>query len=341
MGMPGRAVTDNGSHARPTIIEVARAAGVSPATVSRVLSGTVPVSADLTARVRQAVDHSGYRPNPIAQGLLRGTTHSVGVVVPDLTNPYFAEVLKGVTMAAGRHGFRTIVSDTDEEPAAETDLALELAHWADGVVLCSPRMSERSLALLARQLPRLVLVNRILRGRPLPTVVVDFRAGVVALCDHLRALGHQHVVYLRGPHRAWSERERQRGLRDASARGLQVTQLSCGSTAADGYRMAPEATQTGATAIVAFSDHVALGTLTRLRELGIRVPEDMSLTGFDDIQFSQLTTPPLTTVRIVKTELGRFAWERLEESKGIVANQRSVVIHPELVARGSTAAPRR
>lgn len=338
--MPPRRVTSGNGRSRPTIIQVAQAAGVSPATVSRVLSGAVPVSPDLTARVRQAVDHSGYRPNPIAQGLLRGTTHSVGVVVPDLTNPYFAEVLKGVTAAASEHGYRTIVSDADEEPTAEADLALELAHWADGVVLCSPRMSDRSLTRLSRQLPRLVIVNRIVRGRRLPTVVVDFHAGMAALCEHLRSLGHRRLVYLCGPRHAWSERERQRGLRDAEGSGLQISQLPCGSTAEDGYRVAADASRVGATAIVAFSDHVAFGTLTRLRELGIRVPEDLSLTGFDDVQFSQLTSPPLTTVRIVKTQLGRLAWEQFEDGNSPRARRQSTILHPELVARGSTGPPK-
>ncbi|MCQ0019376.1 LacI family transcriptional regulator [Actinomadura madurae] len=161
---------------------MAREAAVSPATVSRVLSGAKAVSADLERRVRAAVERLGYRPNPAAQGLLRGATHTIGMVVPDLSNPYFAEVLKGVTAAAEAADFRTLVSDTGENAGAEYAAALELSRWTDGVVLSSPRMTDEDLAALADRAPRLVCVNRLLPGRNVPAVVVDFEAGMAALC---------------------------------------------------------------------------------------------------------------------------------------------------------------
>lgn len=327
---------------RATIIDVAREAAVSPATVSRVLTGTKPVSADLEQRVRDAVNRLGYRPNPAAQGLLRGATHAVGVVVPDIGNPYFAEVLKGVTNAAEGSNFRTLVADTGEKAAAERDAALELSRWVDGVVLCSPRMTQWELSELARAVPHLVCVNRLGRGDQVPAVVVDFEAGVAAICRHLRELGHRRVAYLRGPARAWSERVRQRALRAASGSDFEVVQVPCGSSSADGHRAADAALATKATAVMAFSDYVALGVLARFDELGILVPRDVSLTGFDDIALSRLLHPRLTTVKVRQQDLGRRAWDLFVatgDTGGIGEADRIVTVSAELITRGSTAPP--
>jgi LacI family transcriptional regulator len=323
-----------GRPSRATINDVAREAAVSPATVSRVLTGTKAVSADLERRVRAAVERLGYRPNPAAQGLLRGATHTIGMVVPDLGNPYFAEVLKGVTTAAEAADFRTLVSDTGENPEAEYAAALELSRWTDGVVLCSPRMPDGDLSALSGRTPRLVCVNRLGGGRAVPAVVVDFEAGVASLCRHLRELGHRRVAYLRGPPHAWSERARQRALGTAAGPGFDVVQVPCGSGDMDGYRAADAALATRATAVLAFSDHVALGVLARLDELGVGVPDEVSLTGFDDTSLSRLVTPRLTTVRVRKQDLGRRAWELLTAPGHDV-----VTIAPELVVRASTAPP--
>ena len=339
----GRARTGAGAQpSRATIIDVAREAAVSPATVSRVLTGTKPVSADLEQRVRAAVNQLGYRPNPAAQGLLRGATCTVGVVVPDIGNPYFAEVLKGVTNAAEESDFRTLVADTGEKAGAEHDAALELSRWADGVVLCSPRMTQPELAKLARALPHLVCVNRLGRDGRIPAVVVDFEAGVTAICAHLRELGHRRIAYLRGPARAWSERARQRAVRAASGPDFEVVQVPCGSSSADGHRNADAAIATRATAVMAFSDYVALGVLARFDELGVSVPGDVSVTGFDDIALSRLLRPRLTTVRVRKQDVGRRAWELFVAARhtgDIDVAGRVVTVTGELIVRGSTAPP--
>ncbi len=320
---------------RATIIEVARAAEVSPATVSRVLTGTKPVSADLERRVRAAVERLGYRPNPAAQGLLRGTTHTVGVIVPDLSNPYFAEVLKGVTDAAEHADFRTLVADTGEKPGSEYGTALELSRWADGVVLCSPRMPDRELAALVKAVPKLVCVNRLPQAAP--AVVVDFEAGIRVLCAHLRELGHRRVAYLRGPAKAWSERARQQALKAEQGPDFEVVQVPCGSDSLDGHRAIDAALDSGATAVLAFSDYVALGALSRLAELGVSVPTEISLVGFDDIALSQVVTPRLTTVRVRQQALGRHAWNLLFDPEDPAAVERVV---PRLVVRASTGPPK-
>lgn len=323
---------------RVTIIDVAREASVSPATVSRVLNGAKPVSGSLADRVRTAVDRLGYRPNPAAQGLLRGRSHVVGVVVPDLSNPYFAEVLKGVTAAAEGYDRRTLVADTDEHEREERRVTRELARWVDGVILCSPRMSDASLREIAAEVPDLVCINRILRDPPVAAVVVDFRDGMRAICNHLLELGHRRVAYLQGPRHAWSERERQRALRTAGRRGLDVAQVPCGSTTLDGYHATDTALASGPSAIIAFSDYVAFGVLSRLTELGVSVPDDVSVTGFDDIPLSGVLSPRLTTVTVRKPLLGQLAWQQLQDAAG-GAPGTAVTVTPSLVVRGSTGRP--
>ncbi|MFE9201229.1 LacI family DNA-binding transcriptional regulator [Micromonospora sp. NPDC007230] len=331
--------TPRSSPTRSTIHDVARLAQVSTATVSRVLTGAKPVSADLAQRVRDAAAHLDYRPNPAAQVLLSGRSHTVGVVVPDLANPYFAEVLKGATPAAAERGWRTLVADTDEDPEVEYRAATELGRWVDGVMLCSPRMSTPRLRELATKLPALVLVNRLVRHPSVAAVLVDYHQGMTQLCAHLASLGHRRLVYLQGPPHAWSDGQRRRALRTAAGRGLDVVQIPCGSTAPDGHRMAEEALGHKPTAIVAFNDYVALGVLSRLTELGVTVPDDVSVTGFDDIPLSALTPPGLTTVAVPKRTVGRLAWQRLA-TEGTGPSTTATRVPVELAVRGSTAPPR-
>ena len=329
--------TDGARRPRATIVEVAQAAGVSPATVSRVLSGAKPVSADVAARVQDAVARMGYRPNPAAQGLLRGTSHSVGVVVPDLANPYFAEVLKGVTEAAEERGHRTLVTDAGEDPARESALAQELSRWADGVVLCSPRMPEARLEELVAQVPRVVVVNRVPHAGGAGSVSVDFRLGMLAVCRHLLELGHRRVVYLGGPRGAWSDAQRRSALDEAGRDGLEVEVVACGSSPSAGYEAVDAALAERPTAVLAFSDHVALGVLARLDELGVRVPQDLSVVGFDDVPLARLVRPRLTSVAVHKPGLGRLAWQLLEDPDA--GDGPPLLVPPELVARESTGPP--
>lgn len=285
-----------------------------------------------------AVEELGYRPNPAAQGLLRGASHTIAVVVPDLSNPYFAEVLKGVTEAAAERQYRTLVADTNEDAEQELDAAHELVRWVDGIVLCSPRMPTARLRRLVDSAPRMVLVNRVLPHGPAPAVTVDFASGMRAICRHLADLGHREVAYLSGPHAAWSETQRHRVLRRAAADGSHVHEIPCGSSSTAGYAAVDEALAVRPTALIAFSDYVALGALARLDELGVAVPDEVSLVGFDDLPFGELVRPRLTTVSVVTRHLGRFALEQLLNTGPSSAVS---TIPATLVVRESTAAPAR
>lgn len=319
-----------------TMKDVAAAAGVSLATVSRVLSGGRPGDDDIAVRVREAAAALDFRPNPSAQGLRRPVS-AIGVVVPDLANPYFAEVLKGVNGAAEAAGQRMLVADAHEDPAEEVRLVRDLIRWSAGIILCSPRMRARDLTDVAATVDRpFVTTNRPVPGRP--SVVIDFSVGMRAICRHLRDLGHEHVVYLGGPAQAWSDGERRRALRGEVRHGLRVDFVPGGAEIPDGHAATDAALATGATAIVTFSDFVAMGVLMRAAELGLRIPEDLSVTGFDDIPVGRIAGPGLTTASVSKTELGRCAHELLSSPEP----DRRVKMRPSLVVRGSTGpAPRR
>jgi DNA-binding LacI/PurR family transcriptional regulator len=299
---------------RVTISDVSTAAGVSAATVSRVLNGTARVDSSLTDRVHEAVASLGYRPNAAAQGLARGEWGTIGVLVPDLANPYFPDVLKAVSAVARSHGRRMMVMESDEDPAVEHDLVEDLMRCCDGVLLCSPRMPRAELAELAGRKHPMVLFNRIVPGLAVPSISVDFHGGMTQVCGHLAQLGHRRAAYLSGPSASWANAERVRAFEAARAFGLEVEVVECGATSEAGYD-AVSAVLAGSdvTAILGYNDLVALGALARMRELGVAVPSAYSVVGFDDISLERVAHSNLTTVSVPRDELGRRAGELLEQ----------------------------
>jgi LacI family transcriptional regulator len=323
-----------------TVSTVAVAAGVSIATVSRVMNGSTTVAPDMVQRVRAAAAELGYRPNAAAQGLARGRTGTLGVLLPDLANPYFHDVLKGVTAEAGRSGYRMLVANSEEDPDDELGLSQELLRQTDGLILCSPRMPRRDLLTLADGGRAVVCANRLAAGIGLPAVTIDAYAGMSGLCGHLARLGHRRVVYLRGPEHSWSSQERWRALDQAAAFGIDAVAIACGATMANGHAAVDAALGHDPTAIIAFNDIVAFGALARLRELRVGVPAQVSIAGFDDIPFAAYAAPAITTVRNPKELLGRRSWLLLAR---VLAGERGLepeVLPPQLVARDSTAAAR-
>ncbi len=286
----------------PTLRDVARAAGVSPSTVSRALTMPELVNPTTRARVRDAARALGYEPNRFARGLITGRTGNVGLIVPDLANPFFAAVAKGVQSAARAADFSVFVADTDEDAAAEPALVRALAKQVDGIVLCAPRSSDAALAELGDD-PPVVLLNR-----P-PGVTVDHADGMRQAVEHLAALGHRRVAYVAGPRTSWSDGERERGLRGAcDATGTALVHLGHVPPRFDGGVAAGDlALASGATAVLAYNDVVALGLLSRLAARGVAVPGRMSVVGFDDIGMAAMTHPALTTVAVPQHEAGRVA----------------------------------
>ncbi|MFE5335639.1 LacI family DNA-binding transcriptional regulator [Isoptericola sp. NPDC056573] len=329
--------------------DVAESAGVSVSTVSRALASTGRVSPATRDRVVAAAARLGYQPDPTARGLRMGRTHAIGLLVPDLENPYFASVTKGVQARARALGYAVFIVDSEEDATSETALVRELARRVDGVLLASPRSSDHDVLGLAGDVPT-VLVSREVGA--LPSVAVDDRDGVSQALRHLYVLGHRRVAVAAGPVSSWSSERRSDGLRRAaeSLDGLSLVELGAFSPYfSGGFAAADHVLAQDVTAVVAFNDLMALGMLGRFRERGVKVPDDVSVVGFDDVAVATLVSPALTTIRVPRTRLGRRAVDLLVGELGsedpparVDAGARpgpAVDRLPvELVVRGSTGA---
>ncbi|WP_285107440.1 LacI family DNA-binding transcriptional regulator [Promicromonospora sp. MEB111] len=340
-----------------TVHDVARAAGVSISTVSRALTAPERVAAATRDRVTRAAAELGYRPNVAASGLRMGRTHAVGLLVPDLENPYFASVTKSVQARARAEGYEVFVADSDEDPDVEPELIGALAARTDGLLVASPRSGEAELrtalvgltAVLAnRELPAVAAEPRSGSGsggaaegegaaQEIPFVSVDDADGVAQIVGHLHALGHRSVGVAAGPASSWSGARRVAGLVDAAARwDLDLVRLGTFQPYfAGGTQAADHAVASGVTAVVAFNDLMALGILSRLRQRGVDVPGQMSVVGFDDVQLATLVSPALTTVHAPLARLGRRAVDLLlARLRG--GTPASVQLPVELTIRGSS-----
>ncbi|MGO9909279.1 MAG: LacI family DNA-binding transcriptional regulator [Solirubrobacteraceae bacterium] len=322
--------------------DVARAAGVSVATVSR--SFTVPdsVATATRARVLAIAAELDYEPNRAARGLITGRTGNVGVIVPDLGNPYFHAVLKGAQARARRADYAVFVADGQESATEEEALISAMCKQVDGIVLCSSRLPAAKLESLADP-PTVVLLNR--RSPERASVELDNADGMKQAIQHLAELGHRRCVFVSGPRRSWSNQQRQHGLRAAArAHGIEYEVL--GPVAPQfhsGAECAEQVLETGATAVLAYNDLVAVGILSRLAELGVRVHEQLSVVGFDDIPLAAMVTPPLTTVSLPTVQAGEAAVEvlldRLQNAGAAQPTARK--LPATLVVRGTTGPPPR
>lgn len=324
-----------------TIQVVAREAGVSVSTVSRALAAPEMVKEATRSHVLETAKRLGYRPNRAARGLITGRTGNLGVIVPDLSNPFFPTVLKGVQSRAREADYAVFLADCDENAMEEIALVQAMAKQVDGVILCSSRMSasqmERTVGTTT-----IVFINR--EVRDLPAVTLDAAGGMRQVIDHLAALGHRRIAYLSGPRASWSNRERRRGLRRAARHGVEVVELGPFAPRFEGGLQAADlALAKDVTAIIAYNDLMALGVMSRLSDRGISVPAQMSVLGFDDIPMAGMATPPLTTVAMQNERAGRAAVELLVSLLNVPGDsmgERRRELETQLIVRASTAAPR-
>jgi len=303
--------------ARPTIRDVALHAGVSVATVSYVLNGTRPVSTGRRERVRLAMADLGYEPNSAARGLKRRRAATIGLIVPDLRNQFFAELAAGIEAAAARRDVLLVLCSTNASAERE-DYYARLLHGrrVDGVIyLSGTGLPPASLIALSASEP-VVFVDERLPGVDVPFVGADNRSGARALMAHVLAQGHRRIGVVGGPEGLWTAEQRMAGYREAlAAAGLDPDALpavpgdyteATGAAAVDALLA-----RDGLTAVVAANDLMAVGAMLRLRERGLRVPADVSVAGFDDIPLARALTPALTTVRQPAHAMGVAAGEAL------------------------------
>ncbi|MFC8599982.1 DUF6807 family protein [Isoptericola sp. NPDC057191] len=296
-----------------TIADVATAAGVSRATVSRVMNGRSTVDPAIAARVQEAAIDLNYRPSNVARSLSLGRTTTVALVVPDLGNPVFQQILRGVTSAAAEDGYRVLVADAAEDPSEEAAIAREARMRCDALILVAPRMPGAALDALLPLVTPAAVINREVDHAGTPSLVIDYADATVQVVEHLVGLGHRRLAYLAGPRAATTDAARRAGL--AAARehhpDLEVVELAVGADLASGHAAAGPVLASRATAVVAYNDLVAFGLLAALNEAGVAVPADISVAGYDDIDLARYATPALTTVAVPQAELGRQAWREL------------------------------
>ena len=328
-----------GDRARPvTLLDVAREAGVAVSTASRALSNPGRVSRDTHDHVQAVARRLGYRPNRMAQALPSGRSHMLALLMPDITNPHNFGLIRGAEAQARAAGYTLILGHTQESADLERSNADRLESVVDGMILASSRLADDDLRELGAR-TRVVLFNRELAG--FPCVVTDAADGARQIVQHLAALGHRSIAYLGGPRNAWADAERWRALsRAARAAGIAVARhgpffptLEHGAAAADVGRAS------GATALVAFNDLLAIGVLQRLEQLGVRVPEEISVVGNDDIFGSDFCNPPLTTVTTPAEQAGRALIDLLLDARD-GGTERRVVLPTPLHVRDSSAPPR-
>lgn len=326
-----------------TVHDVARRAGVSISTVSRALAAPERVAPATRMRVLAAVGELGYRPNRAASGLRRGRTGAVGLLVPDIENPYFTAVTKGVGAEARARGCGLFAVDTAEHPDLEAEELRTLVAQTDGVLLASPRADDAEIRSVAAGVP-CVLMNRRITvdaagGPEIPSVTADERQGTWAAVEHLHALGHRKIAFVGGPRRSWSQVRRAAGMRRAVEifGDIEYTELGPYRPEVEGgYSAADVAYASGATAVLAFNDLVGAGLLLRLYERGIGVPGEISLVSFDDTYVARLAAPQLTSVGPDLHAMGSAALDLLLAIIRGKEHTGQVEVTPVLSVRGST-----
>jgi len=295
---------ESGRRRPVTLHDVAREAGVAVSTVSRALTDPGRVNVRTREHVQAVAGRLGYRPNRLAQALHTGRTGMLAVLVPDITNPHNFGLVRGAEAQARAAGSTLVIADTQGGPELEAAHLERLASSVDGFVLASSRLPDAQLRSLAERSP-VVLFNRRVEG--LASLVTDSADGSRQIVEHLLALGHRSLAYLAGPSAAWSDGERWRALSEhAAAAGARI--VRCGPfapTLDSGPAAADVGLATGATALIAFNDLLAIGVLRRLAERGVAVPGRVSVVGYDDIFGADFCSPPLTTVAGPVDEAGR------------------------------------
>jgi LacI family transcriptional regulator len=330
-----------------TIHDVASDAGVSPTTVSRYLNHRIELPPATSARIDAAIAKLDYRPNLLAKRLSTGKTEAVGLVTPEIREPFFAELASAFEDEADRHGYTVFMSSTRSDRDREI-ASLERLHdrHVDGLVLMTNTPDDGTLARLIGRRKNVVLLDEDIPGVNVPRLFVENTEGAQAATRHLIEAGHTRIAYIGGPRGLFSVVERHEGFRTAMAEaGIPVRQeyVSLGGFDPELARAAtlkfldlPEPP----TAIFASSDYLAIGALMGLREAGISIPDQMSLIGFDDMPFGSLLTPPLTAVRQPVDQLGRHGFQLLLQLLNGETPPAVTRLPVELIARRSVGAPR-
>lgn len=336
----------------PTLRDVAEAAGVHAATASRALNPETRrlVNADTARRVLKCAEVLGYQPNPIARSLKTAKSRTIGLVIPDLTNPLFPPIVRGIEDVLAPAGYSVLIVNTDNDPDREEALVTSLrSRHVEGLIVATARLEHPLLQKLHDQNVPMVLVNRRAEHLEVPCITPDDAAGVFVAVKHLVGLGHERIAHLAGPQTTSTGVVRanafQTAVREHGLDGDPALIVSCDYwTEDEGARALRQVLDSGTelTAVVAGNDLIALGCYDVFAERGISCPRDVSVVGFNDMPFLDKLRPPLTTVTVPHHQIGAEAGRMLLESFNEVDRPaRSVLLPLSLVVRGSTARPPR
>ena len=333
---------------RVTLIDVAKAADVHASTASRALNPETRgvVSDQTVARVLEAASSLGYRPHPLARGLRTDKTLTVGIVVPDLENPLFPPLVRGADTVLGQEGYTLLIGNTDnDQEHTEAVVSSLVDRRVDGLILATAEIGSGLAAAVQNEGISVVLVNRESEDRSVPAIVGDDHLGIGLAVDHLVGLGHREIGHVAGPARLSTGVGRAQAFRAHMDRhGLATADKV---EVADWFQVEPGANAAAKllarhpelTAVMAANDLLALGALRAIRDAGLRVPEDISLTGYNDMPFVDVVQPPLTTVRVPYREMGQLAAQALLDLLRDGQGAGTVRLAPELSVRASTAPP--
>lgn len=326
-----------------TIYDIAKLAGVNPSTVSRALTTPGRINERTEAKIRAAAAELNYRVNPFARALPTGRTKMLAMMVADITNPVFFDIVRGAQEAATEAGYILVIADSQESSEREAAAAEKILPVVDGIALITSRMEDSQISALHAEKP-VVTMNRKVDG--VSHTIPDSEPGVRELIEHLAALGHRSIAYLSGPSRSWMSKHRwELLLKAAIAAGMNIVEigphppnLEAGKAALDRVRAS------GVTAVVAYNDLMAIGLLREAVAKGVDVPGELSIAGFDDIFGSDFTSPSTTSVKTPLLELGRIVVNRLiaeVEEQQFIAGNAATGLSTSLVPRGSTGPARK
>ncbi len=322
---------------------------MSIATVSRTINGSPVVSDRLTKRVWQAIEQLNYFPNTHARSLVSGRSRILGIIVENITNPFFPELIQCFEEIAVAHGYEILVSSSNSDPAVLTTCVRRMIERkVEGVAMLTFGEEEPVLDRLAFHDIPIVLAEFHLKDPKASTILLDYTTGMREAVNHLAKLGHSKIAFLAGPHKIHSALTRENDFRTAmNDAGLPIQKkwiIECDHTLKGGVagfgRL--QALPARPTAIVCSNDMTAIGVLRAAYLQDLRVPHDLSVVGLDDIDFAEFTLPPLTTIRLSRADLARAAFEALRQQAEEPKNgkiQREFLVSTSLVLRGSTAAP--
>ncbi len=334
---------------QPTILAVAQYAGVSPATVSRVVNDTAPVNEATRLRVLEAMEALGYKPAISSSGKRQPALPTIALLITDILNPFFPELVRGVEDEAGINDFNLVLYNTDEDTSREKQILNRLStQRPDGVIVCASRLPyENIIELHERYNIPLVVINRVINHPGIPCIVVDLEDAAYRATQHLLSLNHRKIAYLAGWGRTETSRTRRRGIEKALAEvGLNLPDAWCPTSfpSVEGGFQAMSAllglpTAERPTAVIAFNDIMALGGIHAIRTHHLIVPDDISVVGFDGIPMAAHANPPLTTVEQPKYRMGKLAMQILRHmiQEQFVLSSGYTLMESSLIIRESTA----